>query len=150
MAKEFISTILFSLLFFYSLAQKKSASAAPKGLPIAADCKNAVQLHSIRKVNYGPTIPPKGYGKIMDIKSCDKQDIFTFEKEHNSAWYYFTAYDHGDVVFEITSVNPQNDYDFMLYKWTDSCFCEDVKYGYLLPLRTNLSRSEKTGVPMTG
>lgn len=150
MTKGFIGTILFSLLFFHSFAQKKTSASAQKGAPITADCKYAIQLGSTRKVTYGPTIPPKGFGKILDIKACDKQDIFTFEKEHNSAWYYFTAYDDGDVIFEITSVDNKNDYDFMLFKWTDSCFCEDVKYGYLLPSRTNLSRSGKGGVPMTG
>jgi outer membrane protein OmpA-like peptidoglycan-associated protein len=87
----------------------------------------------------------------MDIKACDKQDVFTFERERNTAWYSFIIQEEGDLILEIISVNPKNDYDFMLFKWTDTCFCDNVKQGYLLPVRTNLSHSEnKFGVPMTG
>ena len=39
----------------------------------------------------------------------------------------------------------------MLIKWSDSCFCDNVKQGYLLPVRTNLSHSDnKQGIPVTG
>jgi outer membrane protein OmpA-like peptidoglycan-associated protein len=120
-------------------------------LPIAADCKNAIKLSSEKKGFYGPTVAPKGFGKVLDIKACDKQDIFTFEKERNSAWYYFVVPDDGDVIVEIKSVNPKNDYDFMIFKWTDSCLCDNIKQGYVLPVRTNLSHSEKKeGIPVTG
>lgn len=119
--------------------------------PVSADCKNAIPLGNTRKVSYGPTVAPKGFGKVMDIKACDKQDVFTFEKERNTSWYSFVTQDEGFLVIEIISMNPKNDYDFMLFKWTDSCFCDNVKQGYLLPVRTNLSHSESiTGVPRTG
>lgn len=152
MTKGIISTAFFSFLVIYSVAQKQAGKKpAPAGLPVAADCKNAIQLASTKKVVYGPTVPPKGFGKVMDIKACDKQDVFTFQKERNTSWYQFIVQEDGDLVFEIKAVNPKNDYDFMLYKWKDSCFCDDVKQGYLQAVRTNLSHTEnKQGVPMTG
>ena len=149
MRKGTITTVLFSLFFIHSIAQKAPLKSG--GSPVAADCKDALKLSSSKKGKYGPTVSPKGFGKVMDIKACDEQDIFTFEKERNSAWYYFVVPEDGEAILEITSVNPKNDYDFMLYKWTDSCFCDNVKQGYLVPVRTNLSHSEeKQGVPMTG
>jgi outer membrane protein OmpA-like peptidoglycan-associated protein len=151
MMKGFTATLLFSVFLIPSIAQKPSAKPVQKKMPVEADCKNAIKLSSTRKGSYGPTVAPKGFGKVMDIKACDAQDIFTFEKERNSAWYYFVVPDDGDVIIEISSINPKNDYDFMLFKWTDSCFCDNVKAGYLLPARTNLSHSEsKQGVPVTG
>lgn len=122
-----------------------------KRLPVSADCKNAIQLSAARKLSYGPTVPPKGFGKIKDISSGTKKNIFSFEKEHNTAWYAFTAQENGDLVFEINSINPRDDYDFMLFKWTDSCSCDDIKYKSIPAIRSNLSHTESTqGVPMTG
>lgn len=154
-------TFLFIMMYFSPLlwrgaggeafSQKTYVISPPKALPVSADCKNAIQLPSSRKVSYGPTVAPKGFGKTMDIKACDKLDVFTFERERNTAWYTFIAQEDGYLILEILSVNPKNDYDFMLYKWTDTCFCDNVKQGYLLPVRTNLSHSENPqGIPSTG
>lgn len=152
MTKRFASALVFLFLSAYTFSQKTVVISKPApAQPVSADCKTAIALSNARKVSYGPTVPPKGYGKTMDIKACDKQDIFTFEKERNTAWYSFVTQEDGYLILEILSVNPKNDYDFMLYKWTDSCFCDNVKQGYLLPVRTNLSHSEdKMGVPLTG
>lgn len=151
MTKGILTSFLFFLFTLSSFSQKQTSKPAIAGEPVAADCKYAIKLNTARKVTYGPTVPPKGHGKVMDIKACDKQDVFTFQKERNSSWYSFTAYDDGDLVIEITSVNPRDDYDFMLYKWTDSCFCDNVKQGWLRPVRTNLSHTQSSmGVPMTG
>jgi outer membrane protein OmpA-like peptidoglycan-associated protein len=146
-----IGTFIFSLLVLHCFSQKPKLNPTQTLFPVAADCNSAIKLSSEKKSTYGPTVAPKGFGKTLDIKACDKQDIFTFEKERNSAWYYFTPPDNGDLILEITSINPKNDYDFMLYKWTDSCFCDNLKQGYLLPVRTNLSHTDnKQGVPITG
>ncbi len=151
MAKGILTSFLFFLFLAASFSQKPAPKPAIPGDPVAADCKYAIPLNTARKVTYGPTVAPKGFGKVMDIKACDKLDVFTFQKERNSSWYTFSAYDDGDLIIEISSVNPRDDYDFMLYKWTDSCFCDNVKQGWLRPVRTNLSHTEsKMGVPMTG
>ena len=156
MAKELLFTFFLSLIFIVTLsgvevsAQTPSGPTPQKRLPVFADCISAIKLSSGRKESYGPTLAPKGFGKVNEIKACDKQDVFVFEKEHNSAWYHFTVPEDGDAIIEITPVNPRNDYDFMLFKYPDSCFCDDVKQGYILPVRTNLSRSGKEGSLMTG
>jgi outer membrane protein OmpA-like peptidoglycan-associated protein len=148
MTKKLLLVIFLYPVFFSASAQK--SKVAIKRLPISADCKNAIKISSVKKGNYGPTAAPKGFGKLKEITACDKQDIFSFEKEHNSAWYYFVVPEDGDAIVEITSINPKDDYDFMIYKYTDSCFCDNVMLDYLLPVRTNLSRVGKGGVQMTG
>lgn len=148
MLKELI-VVLFLCHYLLAFAQKPAAPP-PKRVPVSADCKTALKLSSGKKGIYGPTVGPKGFGKVNEISACDKQDVFTFEKEHNSAWYYFTVPEDGDAIIEIIPVNPKNDYDFMIYKYTDSCFCDNVMLDYLRPVRTNLSRSGKTGAPVTG
>ncbi len=147
-----ITSILFFFLFLSTcIAQKPPAKIIIKGLPVAADCETAILLKTASKITYGPTVPPRGYGKTMEIKACDDQDIFTFQRERNSSWYKLFANEDGDLVFEIISINPKNDYDFMLYKWTDSTFCDELKSGNLLPIRTNLSHTDNArGVELTG
>jgi outer membrane protein OmpA-like peptidoglycan-associated protein len=127
------------------------AIADSQELPISADFTNAIELtFKNRKVTYGPTLSPKGYGKTNEIKACDKLDAFVFEKEHNSAWYVFCCPEEGDIVFEILPEHTQNDYDFMLYAHQDSAFYPQLLKGNLAPTMSNLARSGKGERAATG
>ncbi|MFI5164536.1 MAG: OmpA family protein, partial [Bacteroidia bacterium] len=79
-----------------------------------------------------------------------KNDLYFFEKEHNSAWYYFNVMYDGDLVLEITPSKSDDDYDFLLFKWTDSSFCRNLVSKKTLPVRTNLARTGKDDNGVTG
>src|SRR3989339_31531 len=136
-------TLLILILFVpFASAQNKTL----KLKPISADCKDAIKI----SVKYGPTVAPDRHGEILEIKSSKQRDMFFFEKEHNSAWYYFDVFEDGNLVFRITPENKNDDYDFILFKCTDSTFCEQVALSKILPVRTNITRTGLGKSEITG
>lgn len=151
--------ILSLLLVFLSLignAQKtKTAQPIKNTIPakpalIACDCKNAVKININKATTYGPTQPTSGFGSVQEITTRSKGDKFNFEKEHNSAWYLLTVNFNGEFVFEITPSDTSNDYDFLLYKYTDSNFCDVLRQKQVKPVRSNLSRDNAQIKGLTG
>ena len=114
--------------------------------PENADCENAIQLFD--SIN-GPTTPPIGYGNTMEI-SGKKVDKYYFEKEHNTVWYTFTVQKTGNLKFDIIPIDKHNDYDFILFKYTDKNFCKDIRDKKIKPIRNNISRVDTTVNGLTG
>jgi outer membrane protein OmpA-like peptidoglycan-associated protein len=115
----------------------------------ALDCKDAVFLNLTKATSCNYINSPKGFG-IQEIKSNNKTDK-VFEQEHNSTWYLLSAKNDGKLIFEILPIDSTNDYDFLLYRYTDSTFCSNLLNRKIAPLRGNLSippiRSDgKTGL----
>ncbi len=111
-----------------------------------ADCDHPVILND---TVFGPTNPPAGFGKVMEI-SDEKKSIYYFEKEHNSAWYKFTAPSSCTLTFDIIPVSIKDDYDFILFRYTDKNFCKDVLNKKILPVRSNISRNDTKIKSATG
>lgn len=147
--KNYIAIIFLCFLVKLNYSQHAAVvKPQSKGSPVAADFAGAIQLNLVRSATYGPTIAPKGFGKKKEIQACDKFDIYRFEKEHNSAWYYFVAPKDGEIIFDVIPVRPQDDYDFMLFKYTDTSFCSEIMRENLLPVKMNMARVGKdtTGI----
>lgn len=121
-------------------------------MPIAADCKDAIRINfgKNKYASYGPTIAPVGFGHVQEIKGSNKKSCYGFEQEHNSAWYYFDVVSDGDLLLDIIPVDSFNDYDFILFKYTDSSFCDLMSKHQIKPIRSNISRSGKGGASATG
>ncbi len=148
--------IIFVLFFISALAQKNSVKKiAPKPIPVvikklACDCKDAVKINIVKSSTYGLTEVPLGFGSVQEIKSKNKSDKFSFEEEHNSAWYLLNINFDGEFVFEIIPQDTTNDYDFLLYKYTDSTFCKSLQKKKIKPIRSNLSRANSQTKGNTG
>lgn len=119
-------------------------------LPIAADCNDAIKLKLDKYITYGPTVAPTGFGTVQEIQGKNKKTCYGFEQEHNSAWYYFDVAYNGNLLMEIIPVDSSNDYDFMIFKYTDSSFCDLLAKQKILPIRSNISRSGKGEICSTG
>ena len=79
---------------------------------------NFIKIKFDKFASYGPTMAPNVFGNLQEIiKSND-----SFEKEHNSAWYYFDITNDGGLSIEIDPIQKGDDYDFMLFQYTDSFF----------------------------
>ena len=104
----------------------------------ATDCKNAIPINLTKAVAFNYVNPPKGFG-IQEIKSNSKTNQ-VFEQEHNSTWYLLFIKNDGELIFEITPVDSTNDYDFLLYPYIDSTFCNDLKNEKISTLRGNLCK----------
>jgi outer membrane protein OmpA-like peptidoglycan-associated protein len=111
-----------------------------------ADCSNPIELED---TVFGPTNAPEGFGKVMEI-TADKTSLYYFEKEHNTVWYKFTVPQTCVLTFDIIPTDISNDYDFLLFKYTDENFCRDVKDKKIKPIRSNISRNDKGINSMTG
>jgi outer membrane protein OmpA-like peptidoglycan-associated protein len=111
-----------------------------------ADCKKAIE---IKDTIFGPTNAPSGYGSLMEI-SGDKNSLYAFEKEHNTCWYYFKGKNDCQLEIEIVPEKINDDYDFVLYKYSGKTFCQDVVDKIVKPVRTCISRNDKSNASKTG
>lgn len=100
------------------------------------DCLFAVPLKP--DVEFGPTTAPRGGGRIMEVMA-DAAHPYMFDYEHNSVWYKFTVPYNGDLEIAITQTNPLNDYDFLVYRYTNDYFSNNVMQNKVLPVAVNLS-----------
>ena len=128
-------TLLLIFISFFSFSQKKD-DFTPKKIytpitkTISADCSKPILINVSNGSFYGATIPPKGFGDLQEFKT---NNSLTFESEHNSAWYLLSMSRDGELVFEIVPKDTANDYDFLLYSYTDSNFCETLQKNKLKP-----------------
>ncbi len=88
-------------------------------------------------VAYGPTSAPSGAGRLLEIQA-DGKNPNMFEREHNSVWYKFVVPYNGMLEFVITPTDPKDDYDFMIYKYTDPYFSNNVIQNIVKPVTYNL------------
>jgi outer membrane protein OmpA-like peptidoglycan-associated protein len=140
--KKIFCFILIIFLIPFGFSQ-----TAAKAKPISGDCKKAIPLTISNRLFYGVTDSLKGYGDIQEIK---KGNHLLFEGEHNSAWYLLTFGRDGDMIFDITPADSLNDYDFLLYSYTDSTFCKTFVKNQNKPLRSNLSNVKRSVKGITG
>lgn len=128
-----------------SKKSKKKGKAAEPEVPAiqevplpynSNDCLFAVELQP--DVPFGPTTAPQGAGRMMEIMA-DKAHPCVFENEHNSVWYRFKAPYSGDLVIDIMQTDISDDYDFLVYKYTDDYFSNHLIQNKIRPLASNLS-----------
>lgn len=143
--KLYTALFIFIFSFLNVFAQQKPVPLTKK--IVSADCNKAIQLDLSKINSYGPTNPPNGYGEKQEI-ALSRANIF--ETEHNTAWYMLNIARDGEFVFEISPEDTLNDYDFILYTYTDSTFCEAFEKGKLKPLRNNLSNVKRSVKGVTG
>ena len=134
------------LILLFAVLGIVNKTYSQKLMPIASDCKKAIKIPLITFRSYGPTVSPKGFGDIQEIT----KSTYSFEKEHNSAWYYFDITQDGDLSLEITPTQVSDDYDFMLFKYTDTSFCRMLANNKIKPVRANIARTGKDGSSKTG
>lgn len=113
-----------------------------------ADCETRLSIETRKTV--GPTTSPKGHGEALEFSQNEKGDVHFMERENNTVWYEFTSKTKGKLTFELEPLDSLNDYDFVLYKYTDENFCADVQSKKILPIRTNFSRNKPEIFSKTG
>ena len=148
---NFLTLLLFFISLF-SFSQKNNAPIpkkinTPITKPISSDCSKPILINVSSGSVYGVTTPPKGFGELQEFPT---NSSLTFEGEHNSAWYLLSFTRDGEFVFDIVPQDTTNDYDFLLYKYTDSTFCDAILKNKIKPIRSNLSNIKKSAKGVTG
>jgi outer membrane protein OmpA-like peptidoglycan-associated protein len=86
-----------------------------------------------------------GYGNVMEVKASYTNDTYLFDGESNSAWYKLVIPENTpDNTLVSMALEPNNgleDYDFLIYKYTDQDFASDVVNGSVMPVRSNLAHN---------
>jgi outer membrane protein OmpA-like peptidoglycan-associated protein len=165
MKKKLLITLVLILTLAGANAQTQKRGKTNKGTKPAqpqvletplparcADCFFAVPLKV--DIPFGPTEPPRGHGFVSEI-GRDAKVKNVFEAEHNTVWYILTAPYSGKLCIEITPKAASDDYDFLVYKYTNKYFCNRIIGNKVTPIRSVLSTSNseingKTGLSLKG
>lgn len=152
--------VLLSMGLVAQTKRTKKKKPAPK--PVAPvevtlpercfDCFFAVKLEA--DVPFGPTEPLRGPGYVNEIHR-DAQTKNVFEQEHNTVWYTLDIPYDGKLLIDIEPKSYSDDYDFLVYKYTDKYFCNRVEKNRVKPVRsvqsvTNTEKKGKTGLSLEG
>lgn len=127
-----------------TVVQKPLEIALP---PRSADCLFPVKL--MLDSAFGPTEPLQGPGFVSDIKR-DAQTKNIFEQEHNTVWYKLDCPYDGRLIIDITPKSELDDYDFLVYKYTDQYFCNRLEKNRVKPVRSVMSAVNGTVKGATG
>lgn len=136
-----------AFLCFFILISKFNYGEEPLILPENADCVNAIYIDTNV---FGPTNPPEGYGDILEISGNHLGNPYFIQREHHTVWYYFDIQEGGNLTFDIVPESVSDDYDFLLFKYTDEQFCDEVAKQKIKPVRTNISRNNPEVDSRTG
>ncbi|MDR0972104.1 MAG: hypothetical protein LBM25_06955 [Bacteroidales bacterium] len=133
-----------------SKTKKSSKKVEVTEIPLperCSDCFFAAPLYV--DVPFGPTEPPRGYGFVSEIsRNSATQNVF--EAEHNSVWYIVTVPYNGSLCIDITPKAASDDYDFLVYKYTNKYFCNRIEDNKILPIRSVLSMGNTEQKGKTG
>lgn len=137
--------IILNLILGFGVAKAQTMAFPQEG---NADCVGALE---IKDSLYGPTVPPEGFGKSLDIETNTIKDPYLFEKEHNTLWYRFEALYTAELSFDVLAVDSMDDFDFVLFKENGvKNLCDKIKKNEAKPIRTNMARSEEGNKGKTG
>lgn len=142
MKKVFIVLILLLARFFQVSGQQPVQIGS-----IASDCIGAIE---ITDTVIGPVFSPPGYGDKLEISGNALGDPMYIEREHNTVWYKFTVPYDAIFTFDLVPVRPDDDFDFMLFKYDGPNFCQEILDKQEIPVRSNISRKNIEVRGMTG
>jgi hypothetical protein len=112
-----------------------------------ADCRQPILITDTLLVSMQS---PHGYGNEKEIADNAADDKLYFENEHNTVWYKFWAKESCDLTFDIIPFDKNDDYDFMLYRYNGGDFRSKMITKKLKPIRTCISRNDKSIDSKTG
>jgi outer membrane protein OmpA-like peptidoglycan-associated protein len=150
MRRVFLVAILLFLIQ-YSFAQESKPHVKMIECDLilkAGDADHVIKVGKVNKLLL--KCSPKGSGEKQEVDSGKKKDKFYFEKEHNVVWIKFIIPKTGDMIFTIKPRNPENDYDFLLFKSEGENTIQKIKSKKLKPIRSNLSRFNAEIKGLTG
>ena len=130
------SIILFLLLMQGVLAHAQDSTL----IRVTKNQGDCIGAYVINDTIFGPVLSPKGFGNKIDIQGYELGNPHFFEREHNTVWYKIKVPYKTRFSFDIVPVNPDDDFDFLLFQNPGPSFCNQVKNGDVVPVRTNISR----------
>lgn len=94
--------------------------------------------------------PGRGFGNILEIKENPATDLQWLEREHHTTWYLFRAPVKTSLTFDIIPKDPDDDIDFLLFEGAVPDICGKILRKEVQPVRSNISRNDKSLNSMCG
>jgi outer membrane protein OmpA-like peptidoglycan-associated protein len=140
--------LIFLLIVFCEISFSQGNSKKPD--TVFCDCitARAVKISGNQKI--GETIAPPGFGQVEEKYITRVKTKYGFEKEHHSAWYKLIINITGNLSFDILPSNPDDYYDFVMFKAGNNNFCDSLEMYKIKPVRSNVSRDKKELKGKTG
>lgn len=92
----------------------------------------------------------RGFGNILEIKENPADLKEWFEREHNTTWYTFRSPVKTKLTMDIIPKNIEDDIDFLIFEGAIPGICDKVRTKQVVPLRTNISRNDKSNGSICG
>ncbi len=109
-----------------------------------ATCSDAI---AVTTSSYGPVVAESW----ADSSLCmPNNETMYFGKIHKVVWFSFIIPYDTALTFDIVSVHPGDDFDFMLFKADKGDFCAKEEQRKIKPIRTNFAKPKKGGNAKTG
>lgn len=94
--------------------------------------------------------PGRGFGNILEVRENPATDLQWLEREHHSTWYVFRAPVKTTLTFDIIPKDPEDDIDFLLFEGAVPDICGKIAKREAQPVRSNISRNDKSLGSMCG
>ncbi len=111
------------------------------------DCMGAIAVLDSVVVN---DRPGRGFGNVLEIKENPATDLKWFEREHHTTWYRFRAPVKTTLTFDIIPQDIEDDIDFLVFAGNVPGICEKILAKEVAPVRSNISRNDKSLHSMCG
>lgn len=111
-----------------------------------SDCTTAIL---VEKEKYCVS-EPLGHGEKLEISGFSLGSDRYFEKEHLTVWYKIKIEENGRFTFELTPHQATDDWDFMLYKFSEGDNVCVKNFNSISPIRANIARNDNEQGIKTG
>lgn len=128
---------MITVLFVFSLSILNAQNA---------DCNTSLYFQD--SIGVMPT--PKGYGKKLEIKGNNIKNEYLFTKEHNTSWSVIHFSMDASFQFELVPQFVDDDFDFVIFKYSGASTCDSIEKNLILPVRSNLSKRTPEKGSVTG
>jgi hypothetical protein len=92
----------------------------------------------------------RGFGNKLEIKENPSDHTQWFEREHHSTWYKFRSPATTTLSFSIIPDNIEDDIDFLVFEGAIPGICDKIADKQVQPIRSNISRNDKTNQSICG
>jgi outer membrane protein OmpA-like peptidoglycan-associated protein len=136
-----------TFLFLLAVIAGINATAQRQYTQTNGDCTGAIP---ITDSVYTCDQAVRGFGNLLEIKENPVDVKEWFEREHNTTWYTFRAPVKTTITMDITPKNIEDDIDFLVFEGAIPGICDKIQNKQVVPLRTNISRNDKSNSSICG
>ena len=107
----------------------------------SGDCSGAIPISD--SIHVQPHAV-RGFGNKLEIKENPPDHTQWLEREHHTTWYVFRSPATTTLSLDIIPDNIEDDIDLLIFEGNIPGICEKIARKEVVPIRSNISRNDKT------